>query len=69
MESEQQTACYDDVFETYVGVPYERSHLGVTTLIPDEKSWSQGNRTITCILVNEDGTRRTGSLRGAGAAR
>ena len=65
MESEQQTACYDDVFETYVGVPYERSHLGVTTLTPSEKSWAEGDRTITCALVAENSSRSTGSLRGA----
>lgn len=65
MESEQRTACYDDVFETYVGVPYERSRLGVTTLIPSEESWAEGDRTITCALVAEDSSRSTGSLRGA----
>lgn len=65
MESEQRTACYDDVFETYVGVPYERSRLGVTTLTPSEKSWAEGDRTITCALVAENSSRSTGSLRGA----
>ena len=65
MESEQRTACYDDVFETYVGVPYERSRLGVTTLTPSEKSWAEGDRTITCALVAENSSRSTGSLGGA----
>ena len=65
MESEQRTACYDDVFETYVGVAYEKSMYGVMILTPTEDSWAQGDHTITCALESKDDSLITGSLKGA----
>ena len=64
MKSEQYTACHD-TFETYVGVPYDQSQYGATTLTPTENSWAQGDHAITCFLMSKDGSQLTGSLKGA----
>ena len=64
MKSEQYAACHD-TFETYVGVPYDQSQYDVGTLTPTENSWAQGDRTITCTITTDDGSRITGSLKGA----
>ena len=64
MRSEAETACVT-AFETYVGVPLDQSRYSVSYLAPSEGSWSQGDHTITCIIVNKDYSPITGSLRGA----
>ena len=52
-------------FETYVGVPLDQSRYSVSYLTPSEGSWAQGDHTITCTIVNKDGSLITGSLKGA----
>ena len=64
MSSEATTACVT-AFETYVGVPLDQSRYSVSYLTPSEGSWAQGDHTITCTIVNKDGSLITGSLKGA----
>ena len=64
MQSQIQTACYSS-FEDYVGKSYDESQYEASTLTPTEKSWAQGDRTITCTLVTKDNSLITGSLKGA----
>ncbi len=52
-------------FDEYVGMRYEDSSLDVYWLYPDEAGWAGGNRAIECVLVSVDGSKLTGSMRGA----
>ena len=48
--------CYQR-FESFVGVPYEKSELYFTTLEPTEQGWVElDDREIVCLLVPESGT-------------
>lgn len=51
-------------FEDYVGVPWEQSDYTYDFAAPDEETWAQGERTITCLLEDASGERLTGSARG-----
>ena len=51
-------------FGSYVGVPYQRSSLFYTYLLPSVRSWSSGDRTITC-LVTTTGAKLTRSVKGS----
>jgi hypothetical protein len=55
-----------DAFESYVGVPYSDSILYYSILHPSPESYQDGDREITCLLVNEDGSPVSGSLKGSG---
>lgn len=41
-------------FESFVGVPYERSALYITTLTPDAAGWNLGSRTAECLIRSPD---------------
>lgn len=51
-------------FAGYVGVPYQRSSLFYTYLLPSVRSWEAGDRTITCIITTT-GQRLTSSVKGS----
>lgn len=53
-------------FLSYVGIDFDNSTLGVTTLFPTQSSWDQGDREITCLLKNATETTVTGSYKGSG---
>jgi hypothetical protein len=53
-------------FESYVGVPFKESALYYSVLFPSPESYDEGDREITCLLVTEDGSKLTGSMRGSG---
>lgn len=56
--------CYS-VFASFVGLSYEESVYGFTTLLPTEASWDElDDREVLCLLGNYDGTPKTGSARG-----
>ncbi|MGF1595313.1 MAG: septum formation family protein [Acidimicrobiales bacterium] len=56
--------CYD-VFSAFVGVSYEESIYGYTSLVPSQESWEQvDDREVLCLVGNYDGTRKTGSAEG-----
>ena len=64
--SVQQTAeagC-EPSFETFVGLAYDASSLDFTEYVPTETSWNSGDRTVTCVLGDPNGT-STGTLKGA----
>lgn len=57
--------CAGDRFEDYVGVPFVDSIFFVTWVPPTEKTWNDADdRTVICFIVTEDGSERSGSVRG-----
>ena len=54
------------VFQTYVGEAYAESvDYSLGYFYPDETGWGQGDRTFTCYVTREDGTKLTQSVKGA----
>jgi DNA-binding SARP family transcriptional activator len=51
-------------FETYVGIPPDRSEVGFRYVRPERTQWELGNRGGGCALVDPDGGRLTGSRLG-----
>jgi hypothetical protein len=49
----------------YVGVPYEESVFSADYFVPNQDTWAQGERTITCFLF-QPGQVFNQSMRGAG---
>lgn len=45
-------------FQGFVGVPYARSSLFITYMLPSVGSWSAGDRTVVCILESVNGPLR-----------
>ena len=64
MGREVRNACYDS-FATYVGISYDNSTYRINSFNPTSGSWAQGDRTIICTIKSGDGSRITGSLKGA----
>jgi uncharacterized RDD family membrane protein YckC len=52
-------------FNRYVGLPLDSSTWQVGYLGPEPGSWVFGERTLTCFLGNESGTRIRGSAKGS----
>ncbi|MFN0030051.1 MAG: septum formation family protein [Acidimicrobiales bacterium] len=53
-------------FEGYVGLPFDRSPLHSSHLVPTFNSWTEGeDRTVTCLLVSPEEP-LTASARGRG---
>lgn len=50
-------------FESYVGIPFDRSGYGYTYYAPAESQWAAGERTVWCVI--DAGTLLTGSVKGA----
>lgn len=52
-------------FEAYVGTPYDDSALFITVIRPSESTWGDGDRTVICVLNEENAdTEMTGSAEG-----
>ena len=64
MGREVRNGCYSS-FTTYVGIPYENSTYRINSFNPTAGSWARGDRTIICTIKSGDGSRITGSLKGA----
>ena len=64
MDREVRNGCYNS-FAAYVGISYENSMYRINSFNPTAGSWAQGDRTITCTITTDDGSRITGSLKGA----
>jgi hypothetical protein len=60
-----ETRCFDE-FEPYVGTSYESSEYNFGWFVPTGETWSNGDRTINCVLYLNDGGTSTGSARGSG---
>lgn len=52
-------------FENYVGVSPEQSAYGVDWLLPTEAMWSAGVRKGICLVVADDGSPLTGTVKGS----
>lgn len=51
-------------FAAFDGIPYQQSSLFYTYLLPSVRSWSSGDRTVTCIITTT-GQKLTSSMKGA----
>ncbi|MHB8892070.1 MAG: septum formation family protein [Candidatus Limnocylindrales bacterium] len=54
------------LFADYVGIAFDASVLEMLQLVPTELTWAKGDRQIACIVLTVDGSRLTGSVKGAG---
>jgi Septum formation len=52
-------------FREYVGIPFRDSEFDYYFYWPSEDSWNAGDRVVTCAVVDADGGKLTGSVRGA----
>lgn len=53
------------LFAEWVGLPYERSVLELSWVVPDEVAWENGDRTIGCTLWDPTTDRMATDSRGA----
>jgi Septum formation len=52
-------------FKDYVGIPFRDSEFSYQSYVPSEGSWNEGDRLVTCGVVDPDLEKLTGSARGA----
>jgi hypothetical protein len=52
-------------FKDYVGIPFRDSEFNYFIYVPSEDSWNEGDRLVTCGVVDPDLEKLTGSARGA----
>ena len=52
-------------FKAYVGIEYALSTMYVDILFPLEESWKDGDRLVTCSLLEESASKVTGSAKGS----
>jgi hypothetical protein len=52
-------------FSDYVGQSYEQSSLDITDIRPTERSWSRGDRTVVCLVYDQDFSDLTASVKGS----
>ncbi|MDJ1372000.1 septum formation family protein [Gulosibacter molinativorax] len=59
--------CLGDAFTQFVGVEYNSSTLGVMYLSPTQGSWDQGDRLVSCMVYEGEGSGNvtTGTLEGS----
>lgn len=66
VEEASLVGCYER-FAPFVGADYETSELDFYWLEPTEESWNElDDRETMCAIVAYDGSKLTGSMRGAG---
>jgi hypothetical protein len=53
-------------FRSYVANLYEDSTLDIADIRPTERSWKAGDRTVVCLLYNQDFADLTGTVKGSG---
>jgi hypothetical protein len=51
-------------FKDYVGIPLRDSEFDYFSYLPSEDSWNDGDRVVTCGVVDPDLKKLTGSARG-----
>jgi hypothetical protein len=49
----------------YVGQTYELSSLDIADIRPTEKSWNRGDRTVVCLVYDQDFSDLTASVKGS----
>jgi hypothetical protein len=52
-------------FEKFVGVPFTKSELDIVTLRPTPESWSEGDRSVVCLITELDNGPLKGSAEGS----
>lgn len=52
-------------FERYVGSTPDESDYGVEWLLPTEAMWADGSRQGICLVVSDDGSALTGTIKGS----
>ena len=52
-------------FAAFVGRDYASSELEYYYLVPSDDTWSEGDREIVCTVIDPNGEKLTGSMRGA----
>lgn len=58
--------CYSR-FEAFVGIEYEVSKYGLSSITPTAGSWQElDDREVLCLISNYDGSMKIGSARGTG---
>lgn len=55
LESRATEACEEMFFDDYVGVPPDDSRYEVEVRVPTERSWDYGDRSVLCLLTNQEG--------------
>lgn len=55
-----------EAFEPAIGRAYEESRFDIATIVPTRRSWSEGDREVTCWALPGDGEPLTGTVRGSG---
>lgn len=60
------TGCEDQLFEDYVGEPFDGSEWGILAVGPTESEWAAGQRTIQCALFDPDSDTTEGSVTDSG---
>jgi hypothetical protein len=57
--------CAGEAFESYVGIGFQESSLGVDAVRPSEQTWNDADdRTVLCFAVAGDGSELTESVEG-----
>jgi hypothetical protein len=52
-------------FNSYVGRDFQISSLAMLPLVPTESTWATGDRAITCVVLADDGSKLTMSVKGS----
>jgi len=56
--------CQGELFEDYVGIEYAASKYIASNIAPSEDSWSNGDRTVICLIVGATDGPLEGSAEG-----
>ncbi len=64
VETFAQAPCLD-AFRTYVRVDFDSSSLDMILVTPTELTWARGDRLVSCVVLANDGTQLTGSVKGS----
>ena len=64
IDSDADDVCYDS-FEDYVGSSPEDSDYGYTFFAPNEEEWTEGRRTVICVITPAD-SYLVGTVKGSG---
>ena len=54
LEYESYEKC-QSIFESYTGIPFWQSKFDISTVTPSASTWRDGDREVTCLLVDTDG--------------
>jgi hypothetical protein len=54
-----------NAFETYVGISPDESEYDFNWLVPTESQWADGIRKGICLVVSDDGSTLTGTVKGS----